>query len=105
MKQLFEKHKCYSLKWQIIFNTDYKVSECKKVINTKTGNIIKETIVGYTRGFWICKKFISKKKLNDYTAVSLGLTGNGTTDLEYDILDIIDYIDSFAVMLKIPRKY
>lgn len=46
-----------------------------------------------------------KKKIIDYTAVSLGLTGNGTTDLEYDILDIIDYIDSFAVMLKIPRKY
>lgn len=46
-----------------------------------------------------------KKKLIDYTAVSIGLTGNGASDLEYDILDIIDYIDSFAVMLKIPRKY
>lgn len=46
-----------------------------------------------------------KKKFIDYTAVSIGLTGNGATDLEYDILDIIDYIDSFAVMMKIPRKY
>ena len=69
MKQLFEKHKCYSLKWQIIFNTDYKVSECKKVINTKTGNIIKETIIGYTRGFWIGKKFIPKKRLNNFVEI------------------------------------
>ena len=69
MKQLFEKHKFYPLKWQIIFNTDYKVSECKKVINTKTGNIIKETIVGYTRGFWIGKKFITKKRLNNFVEI------------------------------------
>lgn len=69
MKQLFEKHKCCPLKWQIILNTDYKVSECKKVINTKTGNIIKETIVGYTRGFWIGKKFITKKRLNNFVEI------------------------------------
>lgn len=72
MKQLFEKHKCYSLKWQIIFNTDYKVSECKKVINTKTGNLIKETVVGYTCGFWIGRKFISKKRLNNFVEVIPG---------------------------------
>lgn len=47
----------------------------------------------------------SKKRFIDYTAVSIGLTGNGNSDLEYDILDIIDYIDSFAVMMKIPAKY
>lgn len=69
MKQLFEKHKCYSLKWQIIFNSDYKVYECKNVINTKTGNMIKETLVGYTRGFWIGKKFIAKKKLNAFVEI------------------------------------
>ena len=26
----------YKLKWQFIDNNDYKVSVCKKVINTKT---------------------------------------------------------------------
>lgn len=46
-----------------------------------------------------------RKKFIDYTAVSIGLTGNGASDLEYDILDIIDYIDSFAIMMKIPAKY
>ena len=41
----------------------------------------------------------------DYTAISVGVTGNGETDLEYDNLDIIDYIDSFTAMLKIPNKF
>ena len=41
----------------------------------------------------------------DYTAVSIGLTGNGETDLEYDLLDVIDYIDSFTTMVKIPNKF
>lgn len=41
----------------------------------------------------------------DYTAVSIGVTGNGETDLEYDLLDTIDYIDSFTAMIKIPNKF
>ena len=41
----------------------------------------------------------------DYTAVSIGLTGNGNTDLEYDLLDVIDYVDSFTAMIKIPNKF
>ena len=41
----------------------------------------------------------------DYTAISIGVTGNGDTDLEYDNLDVIDYIDSFTAMVKIPNKF
>ena len=41
----------------------------------------------------------------DYTAISIGVTGNGETDLEYDVLDVIDYIDSFTAMIKIPNKF
>lgn len=41
----------------------------------------------------------------DYTAISIGVTGNGETDLEYDLLDTIDYIDSFTAMIKIPNKF
>lgn len=66
MKTLFFKQNIYSLKWQLVFNPDYKISECRKIINTKTGRVIKETVVGYTCVFWIGKKFISKKRLNDY---------------------------------------
>lgn len=66
MKNTFECNKTYVLKWQIVFDDKYKVSECKKVINMHTGRIIKETVVGYTVGFWIGRKFIAKKKLNDF---------------------------------------
>lgn len=54
----------YILKWQLKDNPHYKISECRKIINCQTNRIIKETVVGYTVGFWIGKKFISKKKLN-----------------------------------------
>ena len=41
----------------------------------------------------------------DYTALSIGQTGNGNTDLEFDLIDTIDYIDSFTAMVKIPNKF
>lgn len=44
-------------------------------------------------------------RLQDYTAISIGLTGQGNSDIEYDYLTMIDYIDSFTVMLKIPNKF
>ena len=47
----------------------------------------------------------SRVRQQDYTAVSIGITGNGKTDLEYDNLDVIDYIDSFTAMVKIPNKF
>ena len=31
--------------------------------------MIKETLVGYTRGFWIGKKFIAKKRLNTFVEI------------------------------------
>ena len=65
MKQL-KKEIIYNFKWQLIFNHKYKVTDCMKIINIDTGNIIKETVVGYTCGFWIGRKFIAKKRLNDY---------------------------------------
>ena len=69
MKNTFEWNKTYVLKWQVVFDNRYKVSDCKKLINTHTGRIIKETVVGYTVGFWIGRKFISKKKLNDFVEI------------------------------------
>lgn len=41
----------------------------------------------------------------DYTAISIGQTGNGETDLEFDNIDVIDYIDSLTAMVKIPNKF
>ena len=56
----------YVLKWQLKFDNNYKITECKKIINTKTKKIIKETKIGYTIGYWFGKKFVPKTKLNDY---------------------------------------
>lgn len=56
--------KNYVMKWQIKEAPQYKVSECKKLINCQTNRIIKETVVGYTIGFWVGKKFIKSKTLN-----------------------------------------
>lgn len=65
MKQL-KKEVIYNLKFQINFNHNYKITGCGVVINTVTRNIIKETLVGYTRGYWIGKRFISSAKLETY---------------------------------------
>ena len=69
MKQLINISNNYVLKWQIKTLPHYKISEDKKVINCQTGRIIKETVVGYTRGFWIDRKFIAKKRLNEFIEI------------------------------------
>lgn len=56
----------YDLKWQIIFDTKYKISKCKKIINTHTGRKLKECVNGYSVGYWFNKTFIPKNKINDY---------------------------------------
>lgn len=52
----------YVAKWQLIEHPHYKWTECKKLINCKTGNEIKKTIKGIQSGYWIGKEFI---KLSD----------------------------------------
>ena len=74
MKSTFKHEIIYTFKWQLSFNSDYKITECKKVINTKTGNILKECLVGYTLGYWIGRKFIAKKRLYDYCEIIEKLT-------------------------------
>jgi len=65
MKQL-RKEVIYIFKWQLNFNHNYKITDSGILVNTQTENVIKETLVGYTRGYWIGKKFIAKERLNDY---------------------------------------
>ena len=69
MKTDYYQINIFVLKWQIVFDDRYKVSECRKLINTHTGRVIKETVVGYTVGFWIGRKFIAKKKLNNFVEI------------------------------------
>jgi len=84
MKQL-RKEVIYTFKWQLDFNHDYKITECKKVINARTKNIIKETVVGYTVGYWIGRKFIAKKRLNDYCEIIESLSLKKLKDLYQNI--------------------
>ena len=58
--------KTYVLKWQMKFDNNYKITECKKIINTKTKKIVNEIINNYTVGYWFGKKFIPKDKMNKY---------------------------------------
>jgi len=56
----------YHLKWQIKFATNYKITTCKKIINTKSGRILKKVLNGYSLGYWIGKKFIPISEMNKY---------------------------------------
>lgn len=48
---------------------------------------------------------VTRIRQQDFTAISIGQTGNGETDLEFDNIDVIDYIDSLTAMVKIPNKF
>lgn len=53
----------------------------------------------------VIDRTVTRIRQQDYTAISIGITGQGNVDLEYDYLAMIDYIDSFTVMLKVPNKF
>lgn len=59
----------YNLKWQFIFDSKYKVSECRKIINTHTNRLLHERLNGYSLGYWFGNKFIRTCDLNKYVEV------------------------------------
>ena len=58
-------HKNYVLKWELKSLPQYQISTCNNIINTKTGRVLKMTLVGYTKGYWISKKFYTLKKIRE----------------------------------------
>lgn len=54
------------LKWQFKNDTNYKVSTCKKVVNCRTGKLIKKTLSGRSVGFNIKGNFYKLSNINDY---------------------------------------
>lgn len=57
----------YDLKWRFKNHAHIVISTTKEIINTKTNRIIKETVNGgYSKGFWIDRKFIPTPKINQY---------------------------------------
>jgi hypothetical protein len=53
---------------------NYIITECKKVINTSRGTIVKKTVNGGSIGWWIASEFIPQSKVN--TKVELIKTFN-----------------------------
>ncbi len=50
-------------KYEITGFEHYKFNTKNELINTHTSKIIKMTLINYTRGYWIGKKFYSLNKL------------------------------------------
>jgi len=59
----------FTVKWQFKDLPWYKVSTCKKVINCKTGRILKCTKNGGSVGYFIAGKFYKKSNINDYIEI------------------------------------
>jgi hypothetical protein len=50
-------------KWIIEGMENYCFTEKKELFNSKTGRKIKQTIIGYTKGYWLKGKFYTLNKL------------------------------------------
>tara|TARA_R110000851_G_scaffold23678_1_gene69117 strand:+ start:274 stop:501 length:228 start_codon:yes stop_codon:yes gene_type:complete len=55
----------YSLIYQFKEATEYKVTRCKKVFNTKTGRLIRKVKNGGSYGYWIKGDFVVISKDKD----------------------------------------
>lgn len=56
----------YKAKWQFKEYNYYKVTACKKIVNTKTSKLVKCVKVGGSIGYYINKKFYKKSDINNY---------------------------------------
>ena len=57
--------KNYTAKWELKELPNYKITECNNVINSKTGKLLKQCVIGYSKGYWINKKFVSLQYLRN----------------------------------------
>lgn len=56
----------FLVKWQLKEYPQYKISSCKKIINCKTGKIIKCTKNGGSIGYYINSIFFKKSDINNH---------------------------------------
>lgn len=59
----------FIVKWQFKEYDYYKITTCKKVVNCRTGKIIKCTKSGGSVGYFIAGKFYKKSNINDFIEV------------------------------------
>jgi len=55
--------KSYTLKWEFKDSPEYKVTTCKKIINVKSGKMLKKSYNSGSIGFWISGKWVNIKKV------------------------------------------
>lgn len=53
----------YNAKWQIIESSWYKWTDCKKLINCKSGKEVRKVMKGNKPGYYINRKFIPLMEL------------------------------------------
>ena len=59
----------FTAKWEFKDFPHYKISTCKKIINCKTGKIIKCTKSGGSIGYFINGNFFKKSDINKHIQV------------------------------------
>jgi hypothetical protein len=59
----------YTLKWEIDFAPHYKFTICKKLVNCKTGKMIKKVYNNSCIGYVIQGKFYSLTKLKSHIKI------------------------------------
>jgi hypothetical protein len=59
----------FLVKWQFKDYPHYKISTCKKIINCKTGKIIKCTKNGGSIGYYINSIFFKKSDINNHIEI------------------------------------
>jgi len=55
--------KTYNIDWHILGYSDYGVTNNGNIVNLKRGTLLKKTVTGYSKGYYINKKFITLTKL------------------------------------------
>lgn len=55
----------FKVYWQFKELNYYKVTKCKKIINCRTGTILKQCVKGGSIGYYIGNDFIKRKDLNN----------------------------------------
>ena len=61
----------YNDKWSIKGEDNYAITECGKIINIKTKHVLKLCMKGYTKGYNIGGKFMTKETINKLSYIKL----------------------------------
>ena len=56
----------YECVWQIKEAKQYKITRCRKIINTHRGKEIRRVLNGRSIGYWISGKFIPISEINNH---------------------------------------